>query len=161
MVTNICFQNPYDLFCKPLHFSLRNAPGRLSAIAPAPLTPGASNLQNEERPVSPKAIPTVFLLFATFASVFTARAQSNNYTQTNLISNVPGLALQVDHDLLHPWGMAASANQPFRIALNGKGQFRSSSGGPHMTPQPTANSLSITASAGSVSHATVVTLNVQ
>ncbi|HVT96676.1 MAG TPA: TIGR03118 family protein [Acidobacteriaceae bacterium] len=75
--------------------------------------------------MSPKAIPTAFFLLAGIAVMPAARAQSNNYTQTNLASNVPGVALTMDRDLLHPWGVATSANQPFRIALNGKGQFRS------------------------------------
>ncbi len=72
-----------------------------------------------------KALPGVFLLLASFVTNSTTHAQSNNYTQTNLVSNVPGLALAVDDDLLHPWGMAASANQPFRIAANGRGKFKS------------------------------------
>lgn len=72
-----------------------------------------------------RTIPAVFVLFAGVVTNAAAHAQNNNYLQTNLVSNVPGLALSVDNDLLHPWGMAASANQPFRIAANGKGQFRS------------------------------------
>lgn len=74
--------------------------------------------------MSTKAIPAV-LLFAVIINFPTARAQSNNYTQTNLVSNVRGLALAVDSDLVHPWGMAGSPNQPFRIAANGKGRFKS------------------------------------
>lgn len=50
---------------------------------------------------------------------------SNNYTQTNLVSNVPGLALSLDNSLVNPWGLAGAANQPFRIALNGNGKFES------------------------------------
>src|SRR5437763_792394 len=56
--------------------------------------------------VNPRTIPAVFLLFAGIGTNSSARAQGNNYTQTNLVSNVPGLALTVDIDLLHPWGMA-------------------------------------------------------
>jgi uncharacterized protein (TIGR03118 family) len=54
-----------------------------------------------------------------------AGAQSNNYTQTNLVSNVQGFALTVDDDLVHPWGMAVSGSQAFRVAANGKGKFKS------------------------------------
>lgn len=75
-----------------------------------------------------RSIPAVCLLFASIVSIQSAGAQANNYTQTNLVSNVPGLALRVDIDLEHPWGMAGSASQPFRIAANGKGQFRSYDG---------------------------------
>jgi uncharacterized protein (TIGR03118 family) len=75
--------------------------------------------------VNSKAFPGVVFLLTGVVTFTNARAQSNNYTQTNLVSNVPGLALAVDSDLVHPWGMAASANQPFRIAANGKGKFKS------------------------------------
>jgi len=68
----------------------------------------------------------VFLLLAFAAVDLSAGAQtSNNYTQTNLVSNVPGLALTKDDDLVHPWGLAVSANQPFRISGNGSGKFKS------------------------------------
>ncbi|HSC55771.1 MAG TPA: TIGR03118 family protein [Nitrospira sp.] len=56
---------------------------------------------------------------------FAGRAQSNDYSQTNLVSNVRGLALTVDDDLVHPWGMAVSGGQAFRAAANGKGKFKS------------------------------------
>jgi uncharacterized protein (TIGR03118 family) len=74
--------------------------------------------------VKPGTIARV-CFFAGAAIVSVAHAQSNNYTQTNLVSNVPGLALAVDDDLVHPWGMAVSAGQPFRITANGKGKFKS------------------------------------
>jgi uncharacterized protein (TIGR03118 family) len=67
------------------------------------------------------------LIFIVSAHV-AAYAQLNNYTQTNLVSSVPGLALTVDADLLHPWGVAVSPNLAFRIAANEKGQFRSYDG---------------------------------
>ena len=75
--------------------------------------------------MNPRTLPVVFLFLCSIVTNSTAFAQSNNYTQTNLVSNVPGLGLTIDRDLLHPWGMAVSANQAFRIAANGKGQFRS------------------------------------
>jgi len=64
-------------------------------------------------------------LLAGLAICSTSVAQTNNYSQTNLVSNVPGLALTVDVDLVHPWGMAVSSGQPFRIAANGRGKFKS------------------------------------
>jgi hypothetical protein len=72
-----------------------------------------------------KAISGAALLLMNALSANFALSQMNNYAQTNLVSNVPGLALTVDDDLLHPWGMAVSANQPFRVAENGKGKFKS------------------------------------
>jgi uncharacterized protein (TIGR03118 family) len=75
--------------------------------------------------VNLKVISGASFLLASVVGLNFAQAQVNNYTQTNLVSNVPGLALSVDDDLLHPWGMAASPGQPFRIAENGKGKFKS------------------------------------
>src|SRR5205823_1911572 len=41
------------------------------------------------------------------------------YTQTNLVSNIPGLALVTDPSLVNPWGMAASGTSPWWVADNG------------------------------------------
>jgi len=77
-----------------------------------------------------KTFPSLFLLIALVLISSTVGAQANNnYTQTNLVSNVPGLALKLDDSLVNPWGLAGSVNQPFRIALNGKGKFESYNGG--------------------------------
>ena len=74
--------------------------------------------------------PSVFFLLALVAADSTANAQANNnYTQTNLVSNVPGLALSLDNSLVNPWGLAGIAGQPFRIALNARGKFESYTGG--------------------------------
>jgi uncharacterized protein (TIGR03118 family) len=64
-------------------------------------------------------------LLAVITANAAVHAQANNYAQTNLVSSVPGLALTLDKDLLHPWGVAVSPDQAFRIAASEKGQFRS------------------------------------
>jgi uncharacterized protein (TIGR03118 family) len=43
------------------------------------------------------------------------------YAQTNLVSDIPGLAAQTDPNLVNPWGIAASATSPFWISDNGSG----------------------------------------
>jgi uncharacterized protein (TIGR03118 family) len=48
------------------------------------------------------------------------RAQST-YTQHNLVSDVPGLADNLDTNLLNPWGIAFSATGPFWISDNHSG----------------------------------------
>lgn len=35
------------------------------------------------------------------------------YTQTNLVSDIPGLAANTDPNLVNPWGMSFSATSPF------------------------------------------------
>jgi uncharacterized protein (TIGR03118 family) len=54
-----------------------------------------------------------------------AGAQNNNYRQVNLVSDVPGLGLKLDPGLANPWGVALTTSQPFRIANNETGKFKS------------------------------------
>jgi uncharacterized protein (TIGR03118 family) len=49
----------------------------------------------------------------------TVRAQ--HYNQTNLVSDVPGLAPVTDPNLVNPWGLAASSTSPWWVADNGTG----------------------------------------
>ncbi len=43
------------------------------------------------------------------------------YVQTNLVSDIPGLGLITDPNLVNPWGMAYSATSPFWVSDNGTG----------------------------------------
>lgn len=43
------------------------------------------------------------------------------YTQTNLVSDIPGLAKFTDPDLVNPWGIIHSATSPWWVADNGMG----------------------------------------
>ncbi len=49
------------------------------------------------------------------------RAQSNTFQQTNLDSDLPGMAKFTDPDLVNPWGIVASSGSPFWISDNGTG----------------------------------------
>jgi uncharacterized protein (TIGR03118 family) len=46
---------------------------------------------------------------------------SANFLQTNLVSDVPGLAANLDPNLVNPWGISESATSPFWISDNGAG----------------------------------------
>ena len=48
-----------------------------------------------------------------------ARQPGNAYRQTNLVSDLPGLAQLTDPDLVNPWGMAAGPTTPAWVADNG------------------------------------------
>ncbi len=50
-----------------------------------------------------------------------AAAVSGVYHQTNLVSDLPGLALIQDPDLVNPWGISLSGGSPFWVANNGSG----------------------------------------
>ncbi|HWU55875.1 MAG TPA: TIGR03118 family protein [Rhizomicrobium sp.] len=41
------------------------------------------------------------------------------YKQTNLVSDIPGLARVTDPDLINPWGMASSTTSPWWVSDNG------------------------------------------
>ncbi len=45
----------------------------------------------------------------------------NSYVQTNLVSDLPGVAAATDPNLINPWGISASATSPMWIADNGTG----------------------------------------
>lgn len=66
-----------------------------------------------------------------FAPLFTAVALASgpaglhaqvNYQQTNLISDLPGVAAHQDVNLVNPWGIAMSGSSPFWISDNGTGK---------------------------------------
>jgi hypothetical protein len=48
------------------------------------------------------------LLFATFAF-------SQHYQQTNLVSDLPGVAARTDANLINAWGLARSATSPWWV----------------------------------------------
>jgi uncharacterized protein (TIGR03118 family) len=48
-----------------------------------------------------------------------ARQPGNAYRQTNLVSDLPGMAQLTDPDLVNPWGLAAGPTTPVWVANNG------------------------------------------
>jgi len=56
------------------------------------------------------------LMLGCFTGVF-----AQHYQQTNLVSDIPGLAPVTDAHLVNPWGLVASATSPFWVADNGTG----------------------------------------
>jgi len=59
---------------------------------------------------------TVGMTLGLSTNVFAQRFQ-----QTNLVSDVPGLAATTDPNLVNPWGLARSASSPWWVADNGRG----------------------------------------
>jgi len=47
--------------------------------------------------------------------------QPNHYRQVNLVSDLPGVALQQDTNLVNSWGTSFSGTSPFWISDNGSG----------------------------------------
>src|ERR671937_1509982 len=54
-----------------------------------------------------------------------ATAGTPTFTQTNLVSDIPGLAATTDPNLVNPWGMTLGTNSGLWVAENGKGTAES------------------------------------
>ncbi|MFL6209578.1 MAG: TIGR03118 family protein [Pyrinomonadaceae bacterium] len=65
------------------------------------------------------AISFVLTLGALFGLATSTSAQ--HYQQTNLVSDVPGMAATTDPHLVNPWGIARSQTSPWWVADNGTG----------------------------------------
>lgn len=65
-------------------------------------------------PLKPLVVGFVVLVFSTFGF-------AQHYIQTNLVSNVPGLAPVTDPNLQNPWGLVASPTSPFWVSNNAGG----------------------------------------
>ena len=63
------------------------------------------------------------LLVASMATIASlpAYAASTRFQQVNLVSDIPGLALHTDPDLVNPWGISHSSTSPNWVSDNGTG----------------------------------------
>ncbi|MBV9081861.1 MAG: TIGR03118 family protein, partial [Acidobacteriaceae bacterium] len=66
------------------------------------------------------ARPISVSIFA--ALIFAGAALGDDfYHETDLVSDIPGLAAQTDPNLVNPWGLVASGSSPFWVSDNGTG----------------------------------------
>jgi uncharacterized protein (TIGR03118 family) len=66
--------------------------------------------------------PAVLVLLAIVATLSLSRSVSaQHYQQTNLVSDIPGLAVTTDPNLVNPWGLSRSETSPWWVADNGTG----------------------------------------
>jgi len=70
--------------------------------------------------------PRILRILAAAASVLVLLLSptllpASTYDQTNLVSDVPGLANSTDPNLINPWGLSFSATSPFWVANQGSG----------------------------------------
>ena len=66
-------------------------------------------------------VAAAIVLVAASAQRVLADGASNNFTQTNLVSDLPGLAKTTDPDLVNPWGVSFSNASPFWVSDNRAG----------------------------------------
>ncbi len=67
------------------------------------------------------AAATGLLLIASYAALAAPPPSGNSYVQTNLVSDLPGVAAVTDPNLINPWGISASGGSPMWISDNGTG----------------------------------------
>src|SRR5438552_17900357 len=60
-------------------------------------------------------------LVLSFVSPASAKRKKSFYQQTNLVSDLPGLAAHTDPNLVNPWGMSMSSSSPIWVSDNGTG----------------------------------------
>src|SRR5713101_804768 len=75
------------------------------------------------RILAPLAVLAMLLLAALPGAAF-AKANSGSqgfYQQTNLVSDIAGVALFKDPNLVNPWGLSHSPTSPWWISDNGTG----------------------------------------
>jgi uncharacterized protein (TIGR03118 family) len=65
-------------------------------------------------------VKTACVIALAFASAY-LRADSATFTQTNLVSDVPGLANTTDPHLQNPWGVSFAATSPFWVSNQANG----------------------------------------
>lgn len=66
-------------------------------------------------------VATAALALMSFAALAKDGENSDSYVQTNLVSNLPGVAQLQDTNLVNPWGISFSATSPFWLSDNGSG----------------------------------------
>jgi uncharacterized protein (TIGR03118 family) len=62
-----------------------------------------------------------FTVLALGLSLLPAVTKAQHYTQTNLVSDQPGVAAVTDPNLVNPWGLSRSATSPWWVANNNSG----------------------------------------
>ncbi|MGH7225083.1 MAG: TIGR03118 family protein, partial [Gemmataceae bacterium] len=72
---------------------------------------------------------------------------SADFVQTNLVSNLAGMAATTDPNLINPWGLVAGPNGPFWVANNGTGTSTLYNG--QGVPFPPGNPLIVNVPGGS------------
>lgn len=93
------------------------------------------------------ALALSLILVAVLA--FSAPARAQNYHRLNLQSDIPGVAVRADSNLVNPWGMTFSSGGPIWINDNGTGVAEVFFGSGVPFPQPTPLIVTIPPPAGS------------
>src|SRR5438874_7645068 len=69
---------------------------------------------------STSPLRTTFFIFVAVLCISSA-VSAQRYSQTNLVSDISGLAAHTDSRLVNPWGISFGPTSPFWVADNGTG----------------------------------------
>src|SRR6266550_2080300 len=78
-------------------------------------------LSRRRRLVAVIALATTAVAALSGGGTAGASAMHHGYRQTNLVSDIPGIAQLTDPNLVNPWGLAAGPTTPLWVADNGTG----------------------------------------
>jgi len=67
-----------------------------------------------------KGLVQAFVVLVASSPLLQAQ-QAQHYKQTNLISDIPGMAAATDPNLVNPWGISRSSGSPWWVSDNGPG----------------------------------------
>src|SRR5262245_23062592 len=77
-------------------------------------------LRRSNKPFWPWAIGVAITFILNLGFPHSSHAETG-YVQTNLVSDLPGVAIHTDPNLVNPWGIAWGGGSPFSVANNGSG----------------------------------------
>ncbi len=82
-----------------------------------------SKIRMEEKQVMEFVSKTIKLLFVLLLAllVYPGGVFAQHYIQTNLVSDMPGVAPTVDPNLVNPWGLSRSSTSPWWVSDNNSG----------------------------------------
>ncbi len=103
------------------------------------------------------AVGTVIVLAPHLRSA--AFTTTPTFTQTNLVSDIPGMAKVTDANLVNPWGMSLGLNSGLWVAANGAGIAESFDGTGQALPSGSPLAVTIPAPGGGKSAPTGVATN--
>jgi len=64
----------------------------------------------------------ILIIGGVLAAPVSLAAIIDGFNQSNLVSNIPGLASHTDPNLTNPWGISSSGTSPFWVSDNGSGK---------------------------------------
>src|SRR5438128_3372431 len=102
---------------------------------------------------------SIFLAAAIISLIPRTAPAGTTFIQTNLVSDIPGMAQRTDPNLVNPWGMTLGTNSGLWVADNGVGKATTYDGNGQPIPAGSPLVVTIPAPGGGASAPTGVATN--